>query len=52
MVEMEVLHGPAKALADEMGLVHWTISLSHTHEHAVAIAVAMQNLEDWESVDG
>lgn len=37
-----VLHGPARRRAEELGLVHWTISLSHTHEHAVAIAVAMQ----------
>jgi holo-[acyl-carrier protein] synthase len=41
-----VLHGPAKAIADELGLANWTISLSHTHEHAVAIAVAMQDLTD------
>jgi holo-[acyl-carrier protein] synthase len=46
-----VLHGPAKAIADELGLVHWTISLSHTHEHAVAIAVAMQSLAEWVSDD-
>jgi holo-[acyl-carrier protein] synthase len=41
-----VLHGPAKKLADDLGLVHWTISLSHTHEHALAIAVAMQSLSE------
>jgi holo-[acyl-carrier protein] synthase len=46
-----VLHGPAKNIADELGLVHWTISLSHTHEHAVAIAVAMQSLVEWASDD-
>ncbi len=38
------LYGPAKIMADDLGLVHWTISLSHTHEHAVAIAVAMQGI--------
>lgn len=38
------LYGPAKTLAKELGLMHWTISLSHTHEHAVAIAVAMQGI--------
>lgn len=39
-----ILHGPAKEIAEQMGLVHWTISLSHTHEHAVAIAVALHKL--------
>lgn len=38
------LYGPAKTLADNLGLIHWTISLSHTHEHAVAIAIAMQGI--------
>jgi holo-[acyl-carrier protein] synthase len=38
-----VLHGPAKVLAEELGLHHWSISLSHTHEHAMAIAIAIQN---------
>lgn len=35
------LHGPAKAVADSLGLKVWSISLSHTHEHAVAMAVAL-----------
>lgn len=35
------LHGPAQAVAGELGLQVWSISLSHTHEHAVAVAVAM-----------
>ena len=35
------LHGPAKAVADSLGLTIWSISLSHTHEHAVAVAVAL-----------
>ncbi len=34
------LHGPAQALAAEMGLVEWSLSLSHTHDHAVAVVVA------------
>ena len=35
-----VLHGRARQLAQEQGLRHWTVSLSHTHEHAIAVAVA------------
>ena len=35
------LHGRAQTLADEMGLTHWSISLSHTNTHAVGLAVAM-----------
>jgi holo-[acyl-carrier protein] synthase len=35
------LHGRAAALANELGLAQWSISLSHTHEHAVAMAVAI-----------
>jgi holo-[acyl-carrier protein] synthase len=35
------LHGNARALADELGLTQWSISLSHTHEYAVAMAVAL-----------
>lgn len=34
------LHGEARRLADQAGLLHWTVSLSHTHEHAIAVAVA------------
>ncbi len=34
------LHGPAEALAAHLGLVHWSVSLSHTHEHAMALVVA------------
>jgi holo-[acyl-carrier protein] synthase len=34
------LHGPAKVLAEAMGLSEWSISLSHTHEHAMALVVA------------
>ena len=34
------LHGPAHALAAELGLDEWSLSLSHTHEHAAAVVVA------------
>lgn len=34
------LHREAKSVADELGIVTWSISISHTHFHAVAIAVA------------
>ncbi len=35
-----ILHGEAKALAEEMGLTDWDISLSHSDALAIAIAVA------------
>lgn len=35
------LHGAAQHLAREMGLQHWSISLSHSHAHALAFVVAM-----------
>jgi len=35
------LHGDALRVSRELGLSHWTVSLSDTHEHAVAVAVAM-----------
>jgi len=34
------LHARARELADELGLTHWSVSLSHTHEHAIALVVA------------
>lgn len=34
------LHGAAAALARELGLTEWELSLSHTREHAVAFVVA------------
>jgi holo-[acyl-carrier protein] synthase len=34
------LHGAARQLAEELGLVNWAISLSHTRENAIAMAVA------------
>jgi holo-[acyl-carrier protein] synthase len=33
------LHGNAAQLARELGLVDWSISLSHTHRTAIAMAV-------------
>jgi len=36
-----VLHGAALALAAELGLSEWSVSLSHTHEHAMALVVAI-----------
>ena len=36
-----VLHGAALALAAELGLTEWSVSLSHTHEHAMALVVAI-----------
>lgn len=35
------LHGNAKSLTAELGLVTWSISLSHTMTHAIAVAVAL-----------
>ena len=34
------LHGEARALAARAGLVHWSVSLSHTATHAIGFAVA------------
>lgn len=34
------LHGRAQKRAEELGLVHWAISLTHTKEHAMAMVVA------------
>jgi phosphopantetheinyl transferase (holo-ACP synthase) len=36
------LHGHAQVIAREMGLIHWSISLSYTHDHAMAVAFALQ----------
>ena len=33
------LHGAAAQLAAQLGLVHWSVSLSHTREIAIAMAV-------------
>ena len=37
------LHDAAKELADELGLHHWSISISHTDTHAVGFVVAIGN---------
>lgn len=38
-----VFHGRAATLAAELGLAHWSLSISHTHDHAVAFVVAMSD---------
>ena len=35
-----ILSGKARAIADELGLREWSVSLSHTHEYAMAMVVA------------
>jgi holo-[acyl-carrier protein] synthase len=35
------LHGAAAQLSANLGLSHWSISLSHSHESAVAVALAV-----------
>jgi len=35
------LSGRAAAIAAELGLREWSLSLSHTAEHAIAFVVAM-----------
>ena len=35
-----ILYGAAKALAQELGLREWAVSLSHTHDLAIATVVA------------
>jgi holo-[acyl-carrier protein] synthase len=35
------LHGAARLLADQYGLVEWAISISHTRAQAAAVAVAL-----------
>ena len=34
------LHGKAAQKADELGLVNWSVSLSHSQSHALAFVVA------------
>lgn len=36
-----VLHGAAERMAQEQGLVNWSLSLSHSQSHAVATVVAI-----------
>lgn len=38
-----VLSGKADQLAKEKGLLHWSVSLSHTQVYAAAVAVASGN---------
>ena len=40
------LHREAKLKADELGIVSWSISISHTRFHAVAIAIASLSPEN------
>lgn len=35
------LHGAAADLADNLGNMHWSLSISHTKLHATAIAIAL-----------
>jgi len=35
------LHGAARQMAEQIGLISWTISISHTREQAAAVAVAI-----------
>lgn len=37
------LHNNARALAQQLGLTEWSISLSHTQTHAIGFVVAMGN---------
>ncbi len=39
------LHGNADKIAQQKGLAHWSISISHSRTHAVAVAVAIGNPE-------
>jgi len=36
-----VLHGRAESLASQMGLAHWSVSLSHDGGMAIALVVAL-----------
>jgi holo-[acyl-carrier protein] synthase len=36
-----VLHGSALALAESLGLLQWSISISHSRTHAIAVAVGL-----------
>lgn len=35
------LHGNARRMADQRGLAHWAVSLSHTHTFAIAMVTAL-----------
>jgi len=35
-----ILHGRANVLAKKLGLINWSVSLSHSQSHAIAMVVA------------
>jgi holo-[acyl-carrier-protein] synthase len=35
------LHGNARLVADQLGLEHWSVSISHDRDKAIAVAVAL-----------
>jgi holo-[acyl-carrier protein] synthase len=35
------LYGTAQQKANELGLMHWSVSISHSQSHAIAFAVAV-----------
>jgi phosphopantetheinyl transferase (holo-ACP synthase) len=35
------LYGDAKKKAEELGLVTWSVSISHSQSHSVAVVVAL-----------
>jgi holo-[acyl-carrier protein] synthase len=35
------LHGVAKQKAEQLGLVNWSVSISHSQSHSVAVVVAI-----------
>lgn len=35
------LHGAAKKMADELGLLNWSVSISHSMSHVIAFVVAV-----------
>ena len=35
-----ILHGQADILAKKLGLINWSVSLSHSQSHAIAMVVA------------
>lgn len=39
-----VLHGNAKRTADSLGLITWSISISHSRAYAIAMVVAVSDL--------
>ena len=39
-----ILHGNAQALAESLGVLQWSISISHSRTHAIAVAVGFGSL--------